>query len=203
MAAAIQSPEDLINSVLVRIGYPQRIGSLFEGSKPAKIALDVYAQTRDELLRSFPWGFAERNVALTLLKTAPAGGYLTPWTSVYPILPFIFEYNYPSDCLDIRSLRKSPIFIPEFDPKPVVFRVANDSSYTPPQKVILCNISGAVLVYTAQITDVTAWEPLFIEALTASLARRMAPGLVKGPDAAKLEAQDEAVETGQAEQVVG
>ena len=197
------SPEDVVNLALVRIGYPQRVGSLYEGSKPAKSALDIYAQTRDELLRSFAWGFAERDVALALQKTAPPGGYTVPWTNAYPILPWIFQYAYPADCLEIRAIRRSPIFIPEFDPKPVVFRVANDNSFAPPVKVILCNAAGAILVYTARVTDVTTWEPLFVEALAAALARRLAPMLAKAQNAVQIEAQDEAMETGAAEQVRG
>ena len=78
MSLVLTAPEDLINNALARIGYKLRIGSIYEGSAAAKKALDVYGQARDGLLRQNDWGFAERNIAMTLLKSAPAlpgGGY--------------------------------------------------------------------------------------------------------------------------------
>lgn len=204
MPSSIQSPEDVVNLALARIGFKGRIGSIFEGSAAAKKALDIYAQTRDELLRQFDWGFAERNLDLTLLKTAPAGGYIPPitWNSTYPPLPWFFEYAYPLDCLKVRAVKATPIFIPEFDPQPNVFSVENDNALTPSAKVILCNIPGAVLTYTGQITDPTAWEADFAEALAASLGRRLAPTLANA-DIAKAEASDEISSTAEAESEQG
>ncbi len=187
---SLQSPEDVVNNALVRSGYKMRIGSLYDGSAASKCALDIYGQTRDELLRSADWGFAERDVALTLLKTAPAGGYVSPivWSSTYPILPWRYEYAYPADALKVRSVRRTTFFLPDYDPKPNVWRVANDQSVN--AQVILCNVASAILVYTGQVTDPLAWEPSFTETLCASLARRLGPALVN-LDAAKVEAGDE------------
>lgn len=200
---ALQSPEDVINDSLTRIGYKLRVGSIFDGSEAAKIALDIYSQTRDNALRQFDWGFAERDVTLTLLKTAPVNGYgITPWTNAYPILPWIYEYGCPSDLIKVRSLRRTPVFIPSFDPSPVNFRMANDNAYNPAQKVILTNLPSAVLVYTAQVVDPTTWEPSFTESLCAALARRLAPSL-SNLDVEKLEAQDEAISKQSAEMKIG
>lgn len=197
----IQSPADVVNAALGRIGSKKRIGSIFEGSDASKAALDIYSQTRDEQLRLFDWGFAERDVALTLQKTAPVAGYGgNPWTSASPILPWIYQYEYPDDCLKVRSLRVTPVFVLEFDPAPVTFRVANDASFTPAQKVILANVANSICVYTAQVTDPTTWEPSFTESLIAAMARRLA-----GANTAlkQIEGQDEALETVTAEMKVG
>lgn len=193
MPASVTSAADLANLALKRIGFVLRIGSLYDGSKQAKIILDVYAETRDELLRSGDYGFAERNINMTLLKSAPTGGYFPPnvWDpTVNPAPPWFFEYFYPGDCLKVRAIKATPQFIIDFDPQPVVFAVENDNTYTPAQKVILCNVPSAVLTYTGQITDPTTWEADFCEDFAAALGRRIAPALM-GLDAAKLAAADE------------
>lgn len=204
MSAVLSTVEDIVNDALVRLGAKKRVGSIYDGTDMARAALDIYGQTRDDMLRSFAWGFAERNITLTLQKTAPVGGYLPPtyWTSAYPILPWIYQYAWPEDCLKIRALRCSYPLIPVFDPSPVNFRVANDNSFTPSQKVILCNLQNAILVYTGQVTDPSVWEPKFTECLIAGLARRLAP-MIAGFDAEKLEAGDEAASTQSAEMTVG
>ena len=192
MPASVTSPADVINLSLARIGYPGRVGNLYDGSKAAKKALDLYAQTRDELLRQNDWGFAERNIDLTLLKSAPVGGYIPPvtWSTAYPPLPWGFEYARPADCLKIRSIKAVPLFLPNMDPQPIVFTEANDTVAPATGQVILCNVANAVLTYSGQVTDPASWEPDFVETLAAALGRRLAPNLV-GMEAARLLAADE------------
>src|SRR5258708_3438511 len=99
MTTGITSPAAIINLSLSRIGFKGRIGSLYDGSTAAKKALDLYGQTRDELIRDGSWEFAERIVSGTLVKQAPAGGYVvTPWSAANnPDLPWLFSYAYPTD----------------------------------------------------------------------------------------------------------
>jgi len=197
MALVITSPSDLVNLALTRIGKDSYIGSLYEGSKAAVVALRIYSETRDEMLRAVDYGFAERNVNLTLLKQAPAGGYFPPntWNPANnPPPPWAFEYTYPSDCLKVRSVKPVPYFVQNFDPQPNVFAVENDNAFTPPQKVILCNIPSAMMVYTGQVTDPTTWEADFVDAFAGKLGLRLAPVLAN-MDAAKMEAGDAAQST--------
>ena len=193
MALALSSPSDVLNLTLTRIGYRgDRVGSLYEGSVAAKLCLDIYAQTRDQMLRDGDWGFAERVVNLTLLKSAPAGGYFPPavWDgNVNPPPPFFFEYAYPDDCLKVRSIKSVPLFVMEWDPQPVVFTIENDKYYTPSRKVILCNIPSAMLIYTGSITDPQMWEADFVDLFSAELGRKLAPSLLN-LDAAKMAAVD-------------
>ncbi len=194
MTASVSSPADVVNLALTRIGFKDRVNSLYDGSKAAKQTLDIYSQTRDALLRENDWGFAERNVLLTLLKSAPIGGYIPPttWSTTYPPLPWQYEYQWPSDCLKVRAIKGVPLFLPDVDPQPVIFGLENDNSYTPTKKVILCNVpTPAVLVYTGQVTDPTTWEADFVEALAAELGRRLAPVLVGG-NAVQIAAADAA-----------
>jgi hypothetical protein len=195
MTTAITSPEDIVNLALGRIGYKgSRVGSIYEGSRASKKALDIYAQTRDELIRDGEWEFAERIVAGTLLKQAPPSYVATPWSAATnPDLPWLFSYAYPSDCLDVRSVRQTPMFVPNFDPQHNVFSLGNDNALNPPQRVILCNVPNALVTYAGRITDPTTFDPGFVEEFAAALGRRLAPGLV-GLDAAKLEISDEQAE---------
>jgi len=200
MTFIITSPEDIINLTLSRIGYKGRIGSIWDGLFASKKFLDIYSQTRDELLRLGDWGFAERNVNMNLLKSAPAYGYIPPvtWNNTYPPPPWFFEYEYPSDCLKVRSIKFSPIFIINYDPQYNNFAIENDQAYSPPKKVILSNVPNAILVYTAQVTDPTSWEADFIEAFSSALGRRIAPVLM-GLESAKMEVADETASKTQAE----
>ncbi len=204
MTASVQSPADAVNGALRRIGYKMRVGSLYDGSEASKVALDVYAQTRDELLRQNDWDFAERNLNMSLLKQAPQGGYVPPvvWTTAYPPLPYLFEYAYPADCLKVRAIKPQAIFVMDFDPQPVVYSVANDTAYAPPQKVLLCNVESAILTYTGQVTDLATWEADAVETLIAALGRRLVPSLV-GLNALKAAAEDEQVSTMVAEREQG
>ena len=76
MTTSVNSPADVVNLSLGRIGYKLRVGSLYDGSPASKAALDIYGQTRDEQLRLADWGFAQGEVQLTLQKVAPVGGYV-------------------------------------------------------------------------------------------------------------------------------
>lgn len=199
MTASIQTPADLVNLALQRIGYAGRIANLYDGSKAAQDALDVYAQTRDEMLRGRDWPFASRTDALTLLKTAPAGGYgVSGWTSAYPAIPWLFEYAYPDDALEIRLLKAVPLFVPNFDPQPNNFSIANDKAFSPPRRVVLSNIASAVAIYTARVTDPSSWPVDFVEAFAASLGKTLAPALAN-PEMTKLAAVEEQSSTAQAE----
>lgn len=193
MATVITSPADIVNLALSRIGVAERVGSIFEGSRESKVAIDVYSQTRDELLRNGDYDFSKRIINMTLLKQAPDGGYFppNPWNgTLNPPPPWRFAYAYPDSCIKIRAVKPAPQFIMDFDPQPKVFSLQNDNYFTPPQKVILCNVPDAMLVFTAQVTDPTVFDADFVEAFAAALGRRLAP-VLKGMDAVKLAAVDE------------
>lgn len=200
MPVSLQSPADIVNASLARIGFKNRVSHLFEGSRAAKNALDIYGQTRDELLRMGEWPFAQRDLLGTVIKQAPAGGYTVaiPWSNTYPPLPWLYEYQYPDNCIKIKTVKSPLAVVPNFAPLPNLFALANDGN----QRVILSNISGAVVTYVGRITNPTDMPVDFVEALVASLGRRLAP-LLANLDAVKLEAQDEQVETSIAQKQQG
>lgn len=176
--ASLQNPADVVNAALVKIGYQNLIGNLRDGSKAANKALTIYGETRDTMMRGGDWGFALRNVPLTLLKQAPANlTYLTPWTDQYPPIPWQFEYDYPDDMLRLRSVKPTPVFIPDMDPQPYTWSIYNDTSYTPNKRVILCNAEAAIASYAARVTDPATWPNDFTSALIDMLGEALAAGL--------------------------
>ncbi len=191
----VTSPADLVNVALAKIGYKKRVGNLFDGSDAGQQALDIYGQTRDEVLREVDYDFAMRTVALTQLKAAPPGGYFPPnaWNpATNPPMGFNFEYAFPDDALKIRSVKPAALFLYNPDPQFSPFQIANDNAFTPARRVILCNVPSAIGTYTGQVTDLATWDVAAVEAFAAALARRLAPALAS-LEAAKVEMSDEAM----------
>jgi hypothetical protein len=189
MATAV---EDLVNLALRRIGYTVPIGTIWEGSRASRAALEVYGETRDALLLARDWPFARQAVGLTLLKTAPVGGYgISAWTSASPPPPWIYEYGYPANCIMVRAVRPTPFIIPDFDPKPSVFVVANDPSVSPVSKVILTNLAGAQAVITGKIVDPSIYDAGFTDSFVAALALRLQEALAADAQQVKDRAAEE------------
>lgn len=178
MPASIQNPADVVNMALVRIGYALRVADLYDGSAAATKALDIYSQTRDDLMRDGEWDFCRRDLTATLLKSAPANFFDTPYDpATMPPLPFRFEYEYPGDCLKVRRMRPPPGFMFNPSPQPTLFQIANDGYYTPAKRVVLCNVPGAIMTYAGQVTDPATMPPDFIEAFASELGIRLKRGL--------------------------
>lgn len=197
---AAQNPADIVNQSLARIGYKLRVGSLYDGSLAAKKALDIYAQTRDAMLRDGDWPFAERNVTGTLQKQAPAAGYVPPtgWNpATNPPVPWIYQYAWNSDFLKVRAVKPTPIFVPNFSPQPNIFAVLNDNGAVPPQRVVCCNVANAIIVYTGQITDPATMPSDFISAFADALAEGLSP-LLASLDLMKIKAAEGQVDEAKA-----
>jgi hypothetical protein len=162
MTSSVNSPADVVNLALVALGFPYRIGSLYDGSLPAKKALDIYAETRDELLRSKDWPFARRSVNVGNTNPVPVG-----WTYAFP---------YPADALRIRQVAPQGYNPVTLDPVPVPWSLANTDGGTP-ALVIVANINPVTIEYVGQVTSPTEWEPLFTAALVEALAAKLGPSL--------------------------
>ena len=206
MATSLSSAAQIVNAALTHIGWKQRIGSLYDGSAAAQLALQVFGQERDDLLRDMNPGFAIRNLAMTLLKSAPPGGYIpgvTPWNpATNPPVGWLFEYLYPPDCIKVRVVKPTPLFFPNVDPQPNPFLISNDNNYNPAQRVILCNVANGLLAYTARITDPTTMDVGFVQALVERLGEKLAAGLT-GLEAVQAETAAEQGEKSMAEVQLG
>lgn len=79
----------ICNSALVKVGA-DRISSIDEDNKRAKILKATWDETRDAALRAHPWHFAKKRVTLVPIATAPAWGY-------------DYQFNVPNDCLKLLT----------------------------------------------------------------------------------------------------
>jgi hypothetical protein len=170
------SPEDLLNQALVEIGYERRIGDIYEGSPAAAIGLEIFSQTRDEVLRHDDWPFARKTAPLSLVKTAVVPP-VALWDETSPPPPWMFSYVYPPDCIYLRYLRFDPLGFGGGDPLepiPIRFAIVSDLSAPgqPAAKTILANLPSALAIYTSRITDPLQWEPLFLSGVVKALAAK-------------------------------
>ena len=195
--------EDLCNMALTRVRYSPPIGSIYEGSMASRIALQVYGQTRDNLFGEKDWPFLRREVSLgDPIKTAPPGGYgSSPWNpNINPPPPWIYEYTYPDDCIEIRALRPTPIFIPEFAPNFTRFVTAQDTVLG--AKVVLTNMAAPLAIITGRVVNPNEWQDSnFTEALIDALAVQFQKHFGDGdPNKAVLMEKEAQVSTSVAEQ---
>lgn len=178
MATSIKTPADLVNVSLRMIGYKLRVATLYDGSEAAGQALDIYGLARDDFLRDADWQFASRTVASTPIKTAPPNYFDAPWDpATNPPPPWRFEYAYPDDCLKVRQVKFPVGYIFEPDPRPTLMMIANDNAFTPPRRVILSNIEGALIVYTGRVVDLATWPVDAVEAFAGVLGAKLKVGL--------------------------
>ena len=177
--------EAIINQALRAGGVPMRVEAIYEGSDAAKTALELYGQARDSLLDAKDWSFNRHTAALSLLKGPPPNGgynFAQPWSNLYPAPGFLYEYSYPGDAVDIRSIYPYPGLMPDMDPVPAVWRVDNDATPNivngvatgPEAKVIYCNVTNAIASYRSRVTNPLLFDPGFTDALVALLGKRFA-----------------------------
>lgn len=182
----VDSVEDICNMGLRAAGLPLRIEDIYAGDDASKVALELYGQARDSLLDAEDWSFNRHTAPLTLLKGPPPNGgynYAQPWSNIYPAPGWLYEYQYPSDAVDLRAIIAPPMgMMPDLDPIPEVWRVDNDSTPNvvngvavgPAAKVIYSNRTNALGVYRSRVTNPALFDPGFIDALVALLGKRLA-----------------------------
>ncbi len=76
------------NRALAKIGDELIIMSLDDDTKTARYCKALFADTRDFVLRSYPWRFALKRYVLAPLKDKPLFGY-------------DYQFAVPSDCLRV------------------------------------------------------------------------------------------------------
>lgn len=190
------SEVSICNRALQMIGARSTIAALNESSPEARNCSIVYESTRDEMLGMAFWNFARKTANLALLKSAPGTPSYTgtppqTWNSTLPSPPWLFEYGYPSDCLQMRMIvpqlatwyaGEAPIFpagggVPStvgFGP-PVFFTPATDTNDQDQQiNVILTNQYQAIAIYTKRMIDPALYPAQFTEALASAIAMKIA-----------------------------
>lgn len=182
----------IVNLALGHIGTRSTIASLSEASTEARVARLYYEPTRDEVLSMAFWNFSKKTATLALLKSAPGTPSnptgATEWSDAYPAPPWLYEYAYPADCIQMRSLVPQvqtgvigvPLFSSSIGMYPYVqgpaarFEAATDTDDTGAQiNVILTNMYQAIGQYTMQVTNPTLFSSQFVMALSFALAAKM------------------------------
>lgn len=157
------SDTEIANLALSRVGEKEEITDLsMANSLAAKQCRLHYARTRNALLRSHPWNFAVKRVALAATTSTPAFEYT-------------YEFTLPTDCLKvIRTSWEAT----GWTTRDTLWAGWDD--YTPYRiegRKLLANESTCSIEYIAEITDVSQFDELFIEALSFKLALAVAPAL--------------------------
>jgi len=145
MASEVQ----ICNLALSKLGE-EPIISLTEDSKSGRACNLIYADTRDNLLRSHPWNFATVRQSLALLTTTPA-------------YEFNYEYQLPVNCLKVLKM----------DPE------GNDITFKVEGRKLLTDEKPVNILYIARIVDPSQFDSLFIEVLSAKLASELAVTLTE------------------------
>ena len=142
------SEVDICNMALRRLGA-ERITSLADTTKRAKLCNDAYTLVRDRVLRSHPWNFAMRRVTLAKLVTTPEFG-------------FDNEFQLPSDCLRV-------IRIDDYEPEEINYVVEGDK--------LLIDEPSVKISYISKVTNTAEYEANFIQVLAWELALELSYGL--------------------------
>lgn len=154
----------ICNLALSNLGVAT-INALSEATQQARSCNQHYAQARDAMLQSYPWRFAE--------KTEAMGEVVNDRPSQWG-----FAYQRPADCLKIRWIGYSDLPNSAY---PLDDATQMAHPYSLEGQTIYCSVETAVLRYTCQVTDPTKFPPIFVDALAASLAVRMAIQLTGDP----------------------
>jgi hypothetical protein len=123
-----------------------------------------YDDTRDELLRRADWGFARKRLALV-----PSGDPPAEW---------VYRYALPADCIMPRGIEDG-VRVRTFDQS---LKYAIEGDGTGHGKVILMDVTDAVLIYTMRVADVAIYPPEFVKALSWELAACIALPLAKSQE---------------------
>lgn len=178
---------DICNGALVHVGHTDFLTSSSDTSIAAQVCDKIYEQTRNSTLKAFPWPFCTRRSTLALLAYSRTG--------------FANAYALPPDCLSPRYLFNGfrpgggGAWSPGWEllrnnaqvlagPLPqsgygglwTPFAVETGDAGVP---VLLADVDGAELVYTAKVEDPHAFPADFTEALQYALAVKLARAIVK------------------------
>lgn len=149
--------EDVANMSLgILVEAP--IDSLDDNTKAGRLLNLHYETTRQSELMKNPWSFAIFRVELDADDTAPTSD------------EFRYGYGVPDDALRVLPLTDTG----ESSGLRIPFKQEGG--------LILTNYSGPRLVrYIGNLTDPADWDPLFVEALAARLAMKIAMPLTNKP----------------------
>lgn len=192
------------NRSLLAIGSRSYISSLNEGSTQANAISTLFNPTFEALGRSAHWNCLRQQATLSLIAAAQGTPENQSGTLPTPPTPWLYSYEYPSNCLMLRQLVPTYPFAGLNGSTPlttvnnmaptwlandgqVAFAVAysTDTSGNP-INIILTNQSQAQAIYTVNQPNPVIWDSMFQEAMVASLSAYLVPALNLNLDLMKV-----------------
>ena len=146
----------LFNIALKNLRVSVNIQNANQTDKNTNVLNEFYESAKEQVLKDFDWNFASAYRELSLTGNIP------------PNPKFLYEYDYPNDCLFAREL------IAYSDDKQIEFEIASNISGA---KVINTNITPAILRFTKLIQNETYFSTEFAMALCSYLAFLSAPAI--------------------------
>lgn len=134
----------ICSNALLKLGS-RTIASLTENTDEARLCANLYAPTRDRLLRSHPWNFAiKRDILAPDVET--------------PVFDYSAQFTIPPDWL--KTLQVGTNY--------------ENIDWRPEGRKILANASALSIRYIYRNEDEETWEPLAIHGLTLMMAAELA-----------------------------
>jgi hypothetical protein len=152
-----QSAISLCSKALIKLGA-QPIVSFNENTAEAQVALQLYDQTRDALLSSYPWRFATAQVRLSRLNDVPEADYM-------------YSYQLPNDFLRALSAGTG--------------NLGRGLNYRIYKRTLQCNAPDVVLTYIYNPIEEN-YPPFFDQALICKLAAEFCLPLTENTSRAQM-----------------
>lgn len=157
-----QSDTEIANLALGHLGVGKEIANLTtESSAEATACRRYFEQARRQTLRDFPWPFASKIAALSLIEEDPND----EWD---------YSYRYPSDCLRILKI------LSDVRTDTPDSRIPYKESFDSTGKLIFTDRETPDIEYTADVTNVAVYPDDFVMAMSLRLAAYIAPSISGG-----------------------
>lgn len=160
---------DLINMSFAKIGVTKGIETLTDATPQAYLGELFYDHRLRLALRRWPWPFATKYLALTLV----AGTADTPVNGDWR-----FSYRWPSDCLFARRIVPPSGDGRTYSVNPLPFRIGRDAT----SLLVYTNQEDATLEYTVIDCGALWADDLFLDWFTWEMATVFAPAHAKSKD---------------------
>lgn len=168
----VTSVLEIYNLAITRLGH-EPMSSEGENTKAGRLCRLHYPTIRDAVLKSHPWNFAVRRATLAQLSVTPAFEYT--YAYALPTDPYCLKVIRTS--LESAGYSSAPVYgyAPlGFEALPVEYRIETIDVSGTPVRAMLINETEVSIEYIARITDVSLFDPMFVDCLAARLAAEMA-----------------------------
>jgi hypothetical protein len=159
------------NGALAHCKHPP-IASLTEKRAAATACRTRFADTRDALLREYPFNFST--------------GWVTPAMHLVPSRgPLKNRFPLPEDCLGVR-------FVQDLATDEWAVEASTNDPAEPPllAGMLVTNTAAPLICYSRRIENVTLWDALFLQVFELMLGARIAPLITRNTSLAEsLEAR--------------